>query len=699
MSEQSGSAPDNPFLDSKIPILPEDATQAQRDEHWLRYVYQGDRMPQLTMRAVLMGGMIGMLTSVSNLYTTLKIGWSFGVAITSCVLSYAIWNIFRALTGGRLSQMSILENNCMQSTASAAGASTGATIATCFGALLILDPEHRHQPWLIVASFTLATASMGVFLAIPMKRQLINNERLPFPSGIAAAQTLKSLYSEGVEATRKAAALIMGLILGAIVGVLNTGEGTLNFLDRFFSWFEANLFNIRLPEAVPEKGFWQPDGKILQGFQFEPSTLLIAAGMIVGLPVSLSMLLSSGVIYTVITPWLAGIDAQHVGQAGYVPSIEMTGDLLKPTRWGLWGGTAIMVFASLTALALQWKTIVRSFKLSRSDDRPSSDADLESRMRAIEVPFIWMVIGILPIAIGMMVIQVVAFSIHWWAGLIAIALSFVLSLVASRATGETDTTPIGAMGKVMQLTFALLMPKQITPNLISAGIAANSASSSADLLTDLKSGYILGANPRKQFLAQFIGVFFGTLAIVPAWYLLIPNEAALQKYPLPATNVWVAVARVLSEGINTLPVSARWGALIGALIGIALPIVHRLAPAKARKFLPSAMGLGLGGVVPFLNALAFVIGALIAAVWTLLARTSADKYRIPLASGLVAGESMLKAVVAMTATAIGMFEEAPPKDPVSPAPQVAPAEGTTPAVENKQPESSATKPATPSTGQ
>jgi uncharacterized oligopeptide transporter (OPT) family protein len=88
--------------------------------------------------------------------------------------------------------MSILENNCMQSTASAAGAATGNTIATAFGAMLILDPAHRHMPWYVVASFTLATAAMGVFLAIPIKRQLINQEQLAFPSGIAAAATLRS---------------------------------------------------------------------------------------------------------------------------------------------------------------------------------------------------------------------------------------------------------------------------------------------------------------------------------------------------------------------------------------------------------------------------------------------------------------------------------------------------------------------------
>ncbi len=658
MSEQSGGTPANPFLDSNIPILPEDATPEQKDLHWYTHVYQGDRMPQLTVRAILMGGVLGMLTSVSNLYATMKIGWSFGVAITSCVLSFTIWNAFRALTGGRVSQMSILENNCMASTASAAGASTGATIATCFGALLILDEKHVHQPWFVVAAFTLATAAMGVFLAIPMKRQMINQERLPFPSGIAAATTLRSLYSEGIEAVRKAYALIGGLIVGAIVGVLNTGEDTLGVLDRFFNWMRAHAFNIQLPGEVPDGGFWKPGGKILQGFTFEPSFMLIAAGMIVGLPVSLSMLASSGIIYTVVVPWLAGVDAQHVGEAGWIPSIELAGEVLKPTRWGLWAGTAIMVFASLTALAMQWKTIVRSFSIQRRGDRPTSDADLQERMNAIEVPFSWMVIGMVPIAIAMMVIQIMAFSITWWAGLIAIGMSFVLSLVASRATGETDTTPIGAMGKVMQFTFAILMPGQQTANLAAAGIAANSASSSADLLTDLKSGYLLGANPRKQFLAQFIGVFFGTLAIVPAWYLMIPNVEELQKFPLPATNVWVAVAKVLSNGIGTLPVSARWAALVGALIGIGLPVLHRVSPPSVRKFLPSAMGLGLGGVVPFSNALSFAVGAAIARLWSLLSSRSAEAYNVPIASGLIAGESMIKAVIAMTATAIGLYEKA-----------------------------------------
>ena len=108
---------------------------AAKDLKWLREVYQGDHVRQLTLRAVMTGGLLGMVLSISNLYTTLKLGWAFGVAITACVLSHVLWNGMRALSGGRMARMTMLENNCMQSTASAAGYSTGGTVGSAFAAL------------------------------------------------------------------------------------------------------------------------------------------------------------------------------------------------------------------------------------------------------------------------------------------------------------------------------------------------------------------------------------------------------------------------------------------------------------------------------------------------------------------------------------------------------------------------------------
>src|SRR6185436_14439404 len=104
-----------------------------------------------------------------------------------------------------------------------------------------------------------------------------------------------------------------------------------------------------------------------------------------------------------------------------------------------------------------------------------------------------------------------SFGMPIWQSVLAVLLSFALSVVACRVTGETDTTPIGAMGKVTQLIFGAISPGNVNVNLMSANITSGAAISSADLLTDLKSGYLLGANPRKQFIAQFCGIFIGTL--------------------------------------------------------------------------------------------------------------------------------------------------------------------------------------------
>ncbi len=636
----------------------------EKDRWWYQNVYRGDHMPQLTVRAVLLGGVLGMLMSASNLYTTLTVGWAFGVAITSCVMSYVIWNFLRLISAGSISKMSILENNCMQSTASAAGYSTGSTIATMFGALLLLQDGDSAsiKTWVVqnpylVAGFTLLTGALGVFLAIPMKRQMINHEQLPFPSGIAAAETLKSLYSQSREAVHKAYAMVAGIGVGIVVGILKTPTGALAFLDK--------VLPFRLPGQLPDQGLRLYHGKQLVGYGFEPSVLLIGAGMIVGLRISLSMLVGSLLLYVVVAPYLIGLDFPHMHadgvtfDPGYIPSIEIVGGgtVYHVYRWGLWGGTGLMVFASLTSLALQWRTVGRAVSGVFSKAAREAESHESAQMRRIEVPLSWMIAGMVPITIGMILLQMLAFDISWYAGIIAVGMAFVLALVACRATGETDTTPIGAMGKVMQLLFAGLHPGKIVPNLASAGIAANSASSSADLLTDLKSGYLLGANPRKQFLAQFIGLFFGTLAIVPIWYLMVPTKAKLESFAAPATNQWYKVAQVLTEGLDKLPDSAKWALLIGCLIGVAMPIIEKtLVPADKRKYFPSAMGLGLSWMVPFANSLAFTIGAIIAAVWGRVNKNSCEKFNVPLASGLVAGESLSAAFVAMTSTVIGLLK-------------------------------------------
>ncbi len=599
----------------------------ERDRVWFETYYQGDRVPQLTLRAVLMGGALGALMSVCNLYTTLKLGWAFGVAITACVLSYAIWNSIVA-SGLAKTKMSILENNCMQSTASAAGYSTGGTIATAAGAMLLIGGDAERLGWLPLGVWVFFVAVLGVFLAIPMKRQMINQEQLAFPSGIAAAETLRSLYAEGAAALTKARDLIDALIVGGLVG-----------LGRSFAVIPAEL-SFGGGALNTARG---PIGLHATGLAFEPSVLLIAAGAITGMRVCLSMMLGALLNFVVLVPFIVGLDdwaAEGKHYVGHYEAVIGEGgaiEFLKITRWSLWLGTSILVASGLTAFALSWRTVLKAFTGARAGVGGDS-----AKMAEIEVPTSWMVIGLVPTTLGLIAVCYVAMGIAPWLGFVSVVLSGALALVACRATGETDTTPIGAMGKITQFVYAVIAPADKTVNLMTAGVTAGAAGSSADLLTDLKSGYLLGANPRKQFLAQFYGVFFGVVAVVPMWYVLVPDKAALERFNSPATTMWYAVAEALSSGVGTIPESARWAIVAGALVGILFPLLESVFP-KARPYLPSTMGFGLAFVIPFANSLGFFLGALIASRWTGRDPKAYEEKVIPLASGAIAGESLASA--------------------------------------------------------
>src|SRR5438445_9977100 len=204
-AEPSPSSADGAHEREALPIAGFQGTPEEIERQWYERVYRGrgDRMAQLTWRAVLMGSVLGGVLSITNLYIGLKAGWGFGVAITACILSYAIWTGLYRL---RLvsTPMTVLENNCMQSTASSAGYSTGSTLVSAFAAYMLLNST--LMPLSVMLGWVFFVAVMGVTMAIPMKRQMINVEQLRFPSGIAAAETLRALHGAGETAARSARA-------------------------------------------------------------------------------------------------------------------------------------------------------------------------------------------------------------------------------------------------------------------------------------------------------------------------------------------------------------------------------------------------------------------------------------------------------------------------------------------------------------
>src|SRR5439155_7080984 len=174
-------------------------------------------MKQLTPRALIMGMLLGGFMSVSNIYVGLKAGWGLGVAITSCILAFAIFATLHRVLPNLFPPFSILENNAMQSAASAGGYMTGAGLVNAIPALMMLNPAAVPGMWVLMA-WILIISWLGVFLAVPAKRQMINIEQLRFPSGIAAATTMRTLHGTGGgTAARQAKSLGLGVLLGAII--------------------------------------------------------------------------------------------------------------------------------------------------------------------------------------------------------------------------------------------------------------------------------------------------------------------------------------------------------------------------------------------------------------------------------------------------------------------------------------------------
>ncbi len=591
------------------------------EKKWLAEVYRPDEA-QLTPRAVITGMLLGMLMCLSNLYVVLKTGWSVGVTVTACIMAYAIFALLRAV-GLAKTQFGILENNAMGSVASAAGYMTGGGNMAALPALVMLTGV---RPDAMMMVFWLACiAALGVFAAIPIKRQLINQEQLAFPTGTATAETLRALHSHDDEGAKKARLLGGASLVGALVCFLR---------DANMSW---------LPFRLPSTFGWpfqirgRPAGDYTLGF--EGSLLMVGVGGLMSFRTGWSMLLGAVCLYGVVAPMMV--------EQGVIAAVSFKAIV----GWSAWTGAGILVASGLTSFAFQWKSVARAMSglgelmRRKKETNPEDDA-----LAAVECPPSWFPLGFIVLGPVVIALGMYMFQIPWWAGLLALPLSVLMGTVAARVTGETDVTPTKALGPVTQLIFGALLPRQLVPNIMSANVTGGVGLHAADLLTDLKSGYLLGARPRPQFIGQLFGVLAGAVIVVPAFNLLIPDASVLggTEFPAPGAQVWAGVSKMLSEGVSSLHPTARWGGLIGVVAGIALSLAEKRLPSKWVTFVPSASGLGIALVIPGYNSVMIFVGASIAQ-WLRMTRGAkkTEDLTIPVASGFVAGESILGIVIKM----------------------------------------------------
>ncbi len=570
-----------------------DTTAAPAPAHWRE---------DFSLRAILTGAALGAVLSACNIYSGLKIGWSSNMSITGALLAFALWRVRR----NSARPFTMLETNLSQAACSAAAAVSSAGLVAGIPALSVLTG--RVLPWPSLAAWVFSVCAVGIMIAVPIRRAMIVAEPLPFPYGIAAAETIRGMYSKGADAIRQVYLLI----------ATGVAAGAWKLLEHL-----KVLKVVTIPGAV--------GGQQLKNLTFalDPSILLVAVGGIMGPRAALSVFAGSLLSYGVLAPRLLERGWVQAGAAdkSWFPKI---------VEWVLWPGVTLMVVSSIAGVVLSWKTVSRSFSglFSKGDaERDPTD-----------VPATMLRVGFFGTVLLSVVLQVVLFEIPIWAALIGLALSLVLAIVAARVNGETGVTPIGAMGKVTQLTMGVAVPGDVTVNLMTANVTGGGASQCADLMNDLKTGRILGSTPCSQWLSQLGGALAGSLAGSAIYLVLIhsPKEQLFTpEWAAPAVTTWKAVAEIFSRGLTALPPGVATAMAVAAVAGIALAVIDKRAPRNIAGWFPSAAAFGLGFVVPANQSLSMLLGGLLAYGVGRAAKTWSEKYWIILCSGVIAGESLV----------------------------------------------------------
>ena len=576
----------------------------------------------LTLRSMITGMVIGALLTPCNVYSGLKIGWSFNMSITASLLAFAFWRLAQELFGTR--PWGLQENVLNQTTASSAASIISGGLVAPIPALTLLTGQ--TLPWPLLALWVFSVSALGIVVAMVMRYQMLVRERLVFPAGVATAEAVREIHAPGGEAAGRVR------WLAAAAGL----SGGLKLLDEFITRLP------RWPLPLPAIGGAGPREL---GLVLDPSLLMVGFGAIIGLRSGLSLLLGAVIAWLGLAPWILSRGWAEAGAAG------------KPwfatlVEWLLWPGVTLMTVASLTSLVL-----ALVLKPRRPPGAAPQGSGQTAGLSALAGPASWLsvplpvfVISAVLVTALSVVLQHGIFNIPPWAGLVSVLLASVLAVVAARVVGETGIPPIGAIGKVAQLGFSLTSPGNATINLMGANVTGGAAGQCADLLDDLRCGQLLGTRISLQVLAQALGVVIGAMVGSLAYLVLIPDPQAMlltEQWPAPAVATWKAVAEVLAGGLAALPPASLPAMAIAAALGLILAVLERRGPPALLRYLPSAPALGLAFVIPASISLAMCLGAVMAALAARLAAGWAARFVLAIAAGLVAGESLAGIAAAM----------------------------------------------------
>ncbi|MGA7712590.1 MAG: oligopeptide transporter, OPT family [Rhizomicrobium sp.] len=592
------------------------------------------RVTELTLRGLILGVLITVVFTAANVYIGLKVALTFATSIPAAVISMAVLSAFK--------NASILENNIVQTVASAAG--TLSAIIFVLPGLVIVGWWTGFPFW---TTFWICASGgvLGVLFTIPLRRAMVTTSDLPYPEGVAAAQVLEvgNQARSGTGAPAEAREGLLAVIYGAIASaalVVVTGTRI---------------------AAYEVTGFFRLGHGASSGYDMSFSLALLGAGYLVGLSVGVAMLFGVLIAWAGAVPILTAMTPEHGALGDFVTSLWH--DNVRFIGAGTIGIAAVWTLTKLAGPVVSG--VVSTMAASRSAKHATDTRDVDlSPFWIILITAICFVVIAWLLKEFLSTTQLVADT----ATLLIAAMPFVVigGFLVAAITGYmagligASNSPISGVGILAIVICATLLIAVVHPPVAARGalvafalfttaIVFSIATISNNNLQDLKTGQLVGATPRAQQWALIVGVIAGALVIPPVLNLLnaangfagAPHLATQVGTPLgaPQANLISALAQGVIEQ------KAPWLMIgIGVIVGIGVIALDELLGARKWLRLPP-LAVGMGIYLPASVTLPVVVGAVIGHfydLWTKRTKNPEHSKRLAVlvASGMIVGESL-----------------------------------------------------------
>ncbi|KAG1800107.1 OPT oligopeptide transporter protein-domain-containing protein [Suillus subaureus] len=609
---------------------------------------------QLTVRAVVVGCILGAIIAASNIYLGLKTGWTFGASLFGSIIGFAILKpLSRSaptfLGGGYFGPK---ENNVCQSAATSAG-SLGLLFTSGFPAAYQLGLLSVHPKDDIgrLITFTICCAFFGLSFTQPLRKFYILKLKLVFPSGVAAAYTIQSLHvgknAEAI-AREKTKTLIYAFIFAILLRVVS-------------EYAPGLLWDWHIFYALNRVGWSSAIAAESWGWIWEWTPAFIGVGMLTGINASYSFLGGSFLAWAVLGPIIVakgiafGI-VENPSIPGYMNYMGMTlqNPIQEPSPryWLIWPGTLMLLCASFTEVACNWRSLYAAMRsacgmfLQRFSKNGVVDDIVDPVPEHERVPF-WAWGSVLVLStIVTCVIMGVQFGQNVGVTLLAILFSFLFSFIGCESSGRTNINPVTSIGNASQLIFGGLgrgqnyaVKRGELLNLLSGMLTL-----AGDMIGDLKTTHLLRASPRAVFVAQLCGavvsIFMaaGLYVVFSTAYPCINNlNYTTCAFPAPDVQSWRAVAVAVSSSTLPIPPSSGYAAIALGLVAIISVVVkYTMVPPKYHDFIPNFNAIGIGFIM---NVCTFF--------------NNYQMYCFAVAAGFIAGEGLGGVSGATYGTSVG----------------------------------------------